>query len=162
LDFDKFLEQAKTFNEPSLVDPLEECFAQFGCDLDLDNFLEEAETSNEPGLEDHLKESFAQFEFDMDLDMICVQAKALLDSTLEMWTENRETTEISFPNSFSSAVKPFIIENNKVEEKEEQIEPPPTPNLSSDTEMSTEAPSFIIVPFETHHETQASFLQCLK
>jgi hypothetical protein len=44
LDLDKFLEQTKTFNEPSLKDPLEECFAQFGCDLDLDKFLEQAET----------------------------------------------------------------------------------------------------------------------
>jgi hypothetical protein len=30
---------------------------------------------------------------------------------------------------------------NKVEEKDEQIEPPPTPNLYNDTELSTEAPS---------------------
>jgi hypothetical protein len=49
-----------------------------------------------------------------------------------------------------------------VEEKEEQIEPPPNPNLSNDREVSTEAPSFIIFPFETHHETQASIPQCLK
>jgi hypothetical protein len=90
--------------------------------------------------------------------MICEQAKALLDSTPEMRTGNGKTTEISFPNSFSSAAEPFIIENNKVEEKDEQIEPPPTPILSNDREVSTEAPSFIIVPFETHHEIQASFL----
>ena len=48
------------------------------------------------------------------------------------------------------------------EEQVEQIEPSPTPNLSNDMEVSTEAPSFIIVPFETHHETHASILQCLK
>ena len=100
-----------------------------------------------------MEESFAQFEFNLDLDMICEQAKALLDSTPEMRTENGETTKISFPNSFSSTVEPFIIENNKVEEKEEQIEPPPTPNMSNDTEVSTEAASFIIIPFEIHHET---------
>ena len=51
---------------------------------------------------------------------------------------------------------------NKMKENEEQIEPLPTPNLSNDTEVSTDAPSFIIVRFKTHHETQASFLQCLK
>jgi hypothetical protein len=79
-----------------------------------------------------------------------------------MQTENGETTEISFPNSFSLAIEPFIIENNKVEEKDKQIEPPPTPNVSNDTKVSTEALSFIIVFFETHHETQALFLQCLK
>jgi hypothetical protein len=44
----------------------------------------------------------------------------------------------------------------------EQIEPPSTPNLSNDKEMSTEAHSFITIPFETLHEPQASVLQCLK
>ena len=55
----------------------------------------------EPSLEDPLEESFAQFEFDLDLDMIHEQAKALLDPTLEMQTENGD------------------------EENQEQIEPPP-------------------------------------
>jgi hypothetical protein len=51
---------------------------------------------------------------------------------------------------------------NKVEEKDEQIEPSPTPNLSSDKEVSTEAHSFITIPLETQHEPQASPFQCLK
>ena len=51
---------------------------------------------------------------------------------------------------------------NKVEEKEEQIELLPTPNLSNDKEVSNEVPSFITMPFETHHEPQASIPQCLK
>jgi hypothetical protein len=42
IDLDKFLEQVKTFNEPSLEDPLEECFAQFDFDLDLDMISEQA------------------------------------------------------------------------------------------------------------------------
>ena len=84
-------------------------------------FLEQTKSFNEPSLEDPFEESFAQFEFNLDLDMLCEQAKALLDSTLEMQTENEETIEISFPNSFSSAIEPFIIETNKVEEKDEQI-----------------------------------------
>ena len=71
-------------NEPSLEDPLEECFAQFESDLDLDKFLEQAKTSNEPSLEDPLGECFVQFDFDLDLDMICEQAEALLDSTPKM------------------------------------------------------------------------------
>jgi hypothetical protein len=98
LNLNKFFEQAKTFNEPNLEDPLEECFAQYGCDLDLDKFLEQDETSNEPSLEDPTKECFAQFELDLDLDMICEQGKALLDLNPEMRTENGETAEISFPN----------------------------------------------------------------
>ena len=82
-----------------------------------------------------------------------------------MRTEKGKTTEISFPNSSSLAAEPFIVDSHEEEEKEEQveqIEPLPTPNLSNDMEVSTETPSFIIVPFETHHETQASILQCLK
>jgi hypothetical protein len=51
---------------------------------------------------------------------------------------------------------------NKVEEKEEQNEPPPIPNLFDDKEVSTEAHSFVTIPPETHHETQVSFLQCLE
>jgi hypothetical protein len=44
---------------------------------------------------------------------------------------------------------------NKVEEKKEQIEPPPTPNLFNDKEMSTEAYSFVTIPLKTQHEPQA-------
>jgi hypothetical protein len=51
---------------------------------------------------------------------------------------------------------------NKVEEKKKQIEPLPIPISSNDKEMSTEAHSFVTIPLETHHETQVSFLQCLK
>ena len=50
---------------------------------------------------------------------------------------------------------------NKVEENEEQSEPPPIPNLSNDKEVSTEAHSFVKIPLDTYHETQVSFLQCL-
>jgi hypothetical protein len=85
---DKFLKQAVMFSEPSLEDPLEECFAQSECDLDLDKFLEQAKISNEPSLEDPLGEFFAYFEFDLDLDMIREQAEALLDSTPMMQIEN--------------------------------------------------------------------------
>lgn len=34
--------------------------------------------------------------------------------------------------------------------------------MSNDKEVSTEAHSFIILPLETHHESKASILQCLK
>jgi hypothetical protein len=113
------------------------------------------EIVNEPSLEDPLEESFAHLEFDLDLDMIHEQA--------EIRPVNRETTEISFPNTFSSAAE----EEEKEEHLEfvehlEQIEPPSTPNLSNDKEMSTEAHSFITIPFETFHEPQASVLQYLK
>ena len=38
---------------------------------------------------------------------------------------------------------------NKVEEMEEQTEPPPTPNFSNDKEVSIEAHSFVTIPLET-------------
>jgi len=66
-----------------------------------------------------------------------------------------------------------IVDNNEEEKKKqvehieqvehkEKIEPPADTSLSNDKEVSTEAHSFIIVPFETHHESKASILQCLK
>jgi hypothetical protein len=47
-DLEKFLEQAKTFIEPSLEEPLGECFAQFGYDPDFNKFIEQAGNFNEP------------------------------------------------------------------------------------------------------------------
>jgi hypothetical protein len=81
----------------------------------------------EPSLEDPSEESFAQDEFDLDFDMVHEQAKALLDPTPKMRTENGE------------------------EEKEEQIEPPPISNWSNAKEVSTEAHSFVTIPLETYH-----------
>jgi hypothetical protein len=62
------------------------------------------------------------------------------------------------------------VDNNEEEKEEhvesvehmEQIETPSTPNQSNDKEVSTEAHSFITIPFETLHEPQDSILQCLK
>jgi hypothetical protein len=107
-----------------------------------------------------LEKSFAQFEFGLDVDMLREQAHALLDPTPGMQTENGETIETSFPNPFPSVAEPFIIENNKVEEKEEQIEPPP--NFSNSKEVSTEAHSFVTILLETQHEPLASHVQCLE
>jgi hypothetical protein len=103
--------------------------------MDLDNVLKQAVRFREPSLDDPLEESFAQFEFDLDLDMVHEQAKALLDPTLEMWTENGE------------------------EENLEQIEPPPISNWPNDKEVSTEAHSLITIPLETQ---QISSFQCLE
>jgi hypothetical protein len=92
----------------------------------------------EPSLEDPLEKSFAQFEFDLDIDMIHEQAKALLDPTPEMQTENGE------------------------EEMEEQIEPPPILNWSNDKDVSIEAHSFVTILLETFHSPQVSSYQCLE
>jgi hypothetical protein len=42
------------------------------------------------------------------------------------------------------------------EEMEEQIEPPPILNWSNDKEVSTEAHSFVTIPFEAYHSPQVS------
>lgn len=114
----------------------------------------------EPSLENPFEESGAQIEFNIDL--VPKQDEALLDSTPETRPENGETTEISFPNTSSSAAE--------FEEKGEHLEsvkhlehtvPPSNPNSSNDKDMSTEAHSFITIPLETFHDPQASVLQCL-
>ena len=51
LDPNKFLEQVKTFNEPSLEDPVEENVAQFEFDLELDMICEQAKALLDPTLE---------------------------------------------------------------------------------------------------------------
>jgi hypothetical protein len=110
------------------------------------------ETVNEQSLEDPLEACLAQFGDDLDLDKLLEQADAILDPSLEVQTKNGETAKISFPNSSSLTVEPFIVDNHEEEEKEEQvehIEPPTTPSLSNDMEMSIEAHSFVTIPFET-------------
>ena len=126
------------FCEPSLEDPLEEHFDQFGGGLDLEGFLGQAKIFNEQSLE---------------------------YPTLEVQTEKGETTKISFPNSYSLPAKPFILDNHEEEEKEEQvekIEPPQNSNLSNEKEVSTEAHSLVTIPLETQHEPQVSPFQCLE
>jgi hypothetical protein len=115
------------------------------------------EIVNEPSLKDH----FAQIEY--NLDLVPEQEEALLDSTLETRPENGETTEISFPNTSSSAAK-FEEKGEHLESVEhlEQSVPPSNPNSSNDKEMSTEAHSLTTIPLETFHEPQVSILKCLK
>jgi hypothetical protein len=54
------------------------------------------------------------------------------------------------------------IEQEEQVEHKEKIEPPADTSLSNDKEVSTDAHSFISVPLETHHESKALILQCLK
>jgi hypothetical protein len=119
------------------------------------------EIVNEPSMKGPFGESCDQFEF--DLDLVLEQDEALLDSTPEIQPENGETTEISFPNTYSSAAE----EEEKGEHLEfvehpEHTAPPSNPNLFNDKEVSTETHSFITIPLETLHEPQALVLQCLK
>jgi uncharacterized coiled-coil protein SlyX len=71
------------FCEPSLEDPLEERFDQFGGDLDLDKLLDHAKTFNEPSLEDPLGERFDQIGYDLDLDKLLKQVVMFSEPSLE-------------------------------------------------------------------------------
>jgi hypothetical protein len=79
------------------------------------------ETVNEPSVEDPLEACLAQFRDDLDLDKLFEQAYAILDPTLEVRTENGETTKISFPNSSSLAAEPFIMDNHEEKEKKKLV-----------------------------------------
>ena len=72
------------FCEPSLEDPLEVCFDQFGGDLDLDKLLYHDETLNEPSLKDPLRECFDQIGCDLDLDKFLKQAMMFSEPSLEV------------------------------------------------------------------------------
>jgi curved DNA-binding protein CbpA len=113
------------------------------------------EIVNESSLKDLLEACLAQFGEYLDLDKLLEQADAILDPTPEVRTKNEETIEISFPKSSLLEAEPFIVDNHKEEEKEEQvekIEPPPIPNLSNDKEVNTETHSFVTIPLETQLE----------
>jgi hypothetical protein len=69
------------------------------------------EIVNGPSLEDPLEACLAQFRDNLDLDKLLEQIDAILDPTLEVKTENGKTTKILFPNSFSLAAEPIILDN---------------------------------------------------
>jgi hypothetical protein len=71
------------FCEPSLEDPLEEHFDQFGGDLDLDKLLDHADTFIEQSLKDPSGERFDQIECNLDLDKFLKQAAMFREPSLE-------------------------------------------------------------------------------
>ena len=74
------------FCEPSLKNPLEERFDQFGGDLDLDKLdklLDHADTFSEPSLEDPSGKRFDQVSCNMDLDKFLKQAMMFREPSLE-------------------------------------------------------------------------------
>jgi hypothetical protein len=92
-------------HEPSMEDPEIECFAQCGGDIDSDRLLEPARRVGEPSL-DTVQESFAQLGYDVDFNELVELAKAILDPISKMQSECGETTELSFPTHYSSAIEP--------------------------------------------------------
>ena len=94
------------------------------------------------------------------------------DEIVDNKEEHTEQVEHAHVSTILESEK--IVDNNEVEEKKEQVEhleqvqqpenSKPLVDLDrpSDMEVSTKAPACIIVPFETHQESKASSLECLK
>ena len=134
------------FCEPSLEDPLGECFDQFGGALDLDKLLENVETFNEPSLEDLLGEIFYQIGCDLDLDKFLKQAKMFCEPSLEDPLEERFSQfefdlDLEMICEQAEALLDSTPENNKVEEEEEQTEVLGEPHREKEESTETSSTS---------------------
>jgi hypothetical protein len=92
-------------------------------------------------------------------DTIILESKEIVDNNEEEEIEHIEQIE-----HIKEQVehKEEQIKQVEQDEHKEKIEPPTDTSLSNGKEVSIETHSFIIVPFEAHHESKASILQCLK
>jgi hypothetical protein len=73
--------------------------------MDCEGLHEPARGVGEPSLEDTVLESFAQLGYEVDFDELVEQAEAILDPVPELQPECGETTELSFPTPYPSAVE---------------------------------------------------------
>ena len=108
-DLSKLLQQAETMHEPSLEDPEMECFTQYGGNMDFYRLLEPVRAVVEPSMEEIELESFAQLGDEEYFDELVKLVKAIFDPIYEMQSECRETTELSFPTTYSSAFEPLDL-----------------------------------------------------
>jgi hypothetical protein len=106
LDLSKLFQQAETMHEPRLEDPEMECFTQCREAMDFYRLLEPARVVVEPSMEDIELESFAQLGDDEYFDEVVELVKAIFDPISKMQQECGETTELSFPTTYSSAFEP--------------------------------------------------------
>ena len=103
-------------HEPSLEDLEMGCFVQCGRDMDFYKLLEPVRAVVGPSMEDIKLESFAQLGDDKYFDEVVELVKAIFDPISEMQPEYGETTELSFPTTYSLAFEPpnLIYENKWV------------------------------------------------
>jgi hypothetical protein len=93
-------------HEPRLEDPEMECFAQCRGNMDFYRLLKRARVVVEPSMEDIELESIAQLGDNEYFDEVVELVKAIFDPISEMQPECGETTELSFPTTYSSAFEP--------------------------------------------------------
>jgi hypothetical protein len=100
--------------EPSLKDPEMECFAQCEGNIDFYRLLKSTRVVVEPSMEDIELESFAQLRDNEYFDEVVELLQSIFDPISEIQLECGETTELSFPTTYSSAFEPpeFISESN--------------------------------------------------
>jgi hypothetical protein len=96
-------------------------------------------------------------------DTTILQSKEIVDNIEEQEVKDEQIQHIEEQEEKEEQIehRDQIEQEEQVEDKK-KIEPPADTSPSNDKEMSTEAHSFIIVPLETHHESKALILQCLK
>jgi hypothetical protein len=77
--------------------------------MDFYRLLEPARVIVEPSMEDIELESFAQLGDDKYFDEVVELLKAIFDPISKMQLECGETTELSFPNTYSSRFGPLDL-----------------------------------------------------
>jgi hypothetical protein len=96
-------------------------------------------------------------------DTTILESKEIVDNIEEQEEKDEQIQHIEEQEEKEEQIEHRDqIEQEEQVEHEEKIEPPADTSPSNDKEVSTEAHSFIIIPLETHHESKASILQCLK
>jgi len=93
-------------------------------------------------------------------DIIILESKEIVDNNKEVKEEKLEHIEQIEPREQVEHIDQ--VKHKEQVEHKKKIEPLEDTSLSNDNKVSTEAHSLIIVPLETHHESKASILQCLK
>jgi outer membrane biosynthesis protein TonB len=96
-------------------------------------------------------------------DTTILESKEIVDNIEEQEEKDEQIQHIEEQEEKEEQIehRDQIEQEEQVEHKK-KIEPPADTSPSNDKEVSTEAHSFIIIPLETHHESKASILQCLK
>jgi hypothetical protein len=111
----------EAISEDSLEDPEVECSIQYEDDLDLDGLSGQSGVLYESSLEDPEIECYAPSGGDLDFsdllqqtETMHEQAKAILDHIPETQPDCGETTKLSFPAPYSSAIEsPELISESK-------------------------------------------------
>jgi hypothetical protein len=130
------------------------------------NRMEEEELQSQLMAEGHYmidEDDASHFCYEHVPDTTILKSKEIVDNIEEQEEKDEQIQHIEEQEEKEEQIehRDQIEHMEKIEHKE-KIEPPADTSPSNDKEVSTEAHSFIIIPLETHHESKALILQCLK